>query len=65
MREGGRKGWREEMRRGGESREGEKEEGIDDGGYFNDSLVPRPHPLTRKRVWWPLSAFLVVQSQQS
>ena len=25
-------------------------------------LMPRPHPLTRKRVWWPLSASLVVQS---
>ena len=29
------------------------------------SLVPRPHPLTRKGVWWPLSDFLVVPSQQS
>ena len=29
------------------------------------SLVPRPHPLTRKRVWWPLSDFLVVPSQQN
>ena len=29
-----------------------------------DSLVPRPHPLTRKGVWRPLSNFLVVLSQQ-
>ena len=29
------------------------------------SLVPRPHPLTRKRVWWLLSTSLVVPSQQS
>ena len=29
------------------------------------SFVPRPHPFTRKRVWWPLSTFLVVPSQQS
>ena len=29
------------------------------------SLITRPHPLTRKRVWWLLSAFLVVPSQQS
>ena len=28
-------------------------------------LVPRPHPLTRKRVWWLLSAPVVVASQQS
>ena len=28
------------------------------------SLVPRPRPLTRKRVWWQLSNFLVVPSQQ-
>ena len=26
------------------------------------SLVPRPHPLTRKGVWWSLNAFLVVPS---
>ena len=32
---------------------------------FRDSLVPRPHPLMRKRVWWLLSDFLVVLSQQS
>ena len=31
----------------------------------SNSLVPRPHPLTRKRVWWPLNIFLVVSSQQS
>ena len=30
-----------------------------------NSLTPRPHPLTRKRAWWLLSAFLVVLSQQS
>ena len=30
-----------------------------------DSLVPRPHPLTRKRIWWLLSDFLVVMSQQN
>ena len=29
------------------------------------SLVPRPHPIMRKRVWWSLSIFLVVPSQQS
>ena len=29
------------------------------------SLVPRPHPLTRKGAWWPLSNFLVVPSQQN
>ena len=29
------------------------------------SLVPRPHPLTRKRVWWLLSTSLAVPSQQS
>jgi len=29
------------------------------------SLVPRPHLLTGKRVWWLLSDFLVVLSQQS
>ena len=29
------------------------------------SLVPRPHPLVRNGVWWPLSDFLVVWSQQS
>ena len=29
------------------------------------SLVPRPHPLTRKRVWWLLSTALAVPSQQS
>ena len=29
------------------------------------SLVPRPHPLTRKGAWWPLSDFLVVPNQQS
>ena len=29
------------------------------------SLVPRPHPLMRKGVWWPLSDFLVVPSQQN
>ena len=29
------------------------------------SLVPRLHPVTRKGVWWPLSNFLVVPSQQS
>ena len=28
-------------------------------------LVPRPHTLTKKRVWWLLSASLVVPSQQS
>lgn len=28
------------------------------------SLVPRPHLLMRKRVWWPLSTFLVVLNQQ-
>ena len=28
------------------------------------SLVPRPRPLTRKRVWWLLSNFLVVPTQQ-
>jgi len=28
------------------------------------SLVPRPRPLTGKRVWWQLSDFLVVPSQQ-
>jgi len=28
------------------------------------SLVPRPCPLTRKRVWWLLSDFLVVPTQQ-
>ena len=27
--------------------------------------MPRPHPLTRKRVWWLLSAFSVVPSEQS
>jgi len=35
------------------------------GCQFSVSLVPRPHPLTRKRVWWLLSNFLVVLSQQS
>ena len=29
------------------------------------SLMPRPHPLTRKGIWWPLSDFLVVASQQN
>ena len=29
------------------------------------SLVPRPRPLMRKRVWWLLSEFLVVLNQQS
>ena len=29
------------------------------------SLVPRPHPPTRKGVWWPLSNSLVLLSQQS
>ena len=29
------------------------------------SLVPRPHPLMRKGVWWPLSDCLVVLSQQN
>ena len=29
------------------------------------SLVPRAHLLMRKRVWWPLSDFLLVPSQQS
>ena len=29
------------------------------------SLVLGPHPLTRKGVWWSLSDFLVVPSQQS
>ena len=29
------------------------------------SLMPRPHPLMRKGVWWTLSNFLVVPSQQS
>ena len=29
------------------------------------SLITRPHPLTRKKVWWLLSTFLVVPSQQS
>jgi len=28
------------------------------------SLVPRTRPLTRKRVWWLLSDFLVVPTQQ-
>ena len=32
---------------------------------YQTSLVPRPHPLTRKVVWWPLSDSLVVLSQQS
>ena len=31
----------------------------------NPSLIPRPHPLTREGVWWTLSDFLVVPSQQS
>ena len=33
--------------------------------YSNTSLVLRPHPLTRKGVWWPLSDLLVVPNQQS
>ena len=28
------------------------------------SLLPWPHPLTRKRIWWLLSNFLVVPTQQ-
>ena len=34
---------------------------------FSPRLVSarRSHPLMRKRVWWPLSTFLVVPSQQS
>ena len=28
------------------------------------SLAPRPHPLTRKGIWWPLSDFLVMLNQQ-
>ena len=30
-----------------------------------DSLVPRPHPQEKKRVWWLLSVFLVVLTRQS
>ena len=37
--------------------------------FFNHQMItglmPRPHPLTRKGVWWPLSDFLVVPSQQN
>ena len=33
--------------------------------HCDSSLVPRPHPFTRKGVWWQLSIFLVVLSQQS
>ena len=29
------------------------------------NLMPRPHPLTRKGAWWPLSDSLVMSSQQS
>ena len=32
---------------------------------LDSSLVPRSHPLMRKGVWWPLSDFLVVPSQQN
>lgn len=37
------------------------------GGGYNPSkvsLVPRPHPFIKKRVWWLLSAFLFMLSQQ-
>ena len=33
--------------------------------YRHCSLIPRPHPLTRKGVWWPLNDFLVAPSQQN
>lgn len=32
--------------------------------WLEPSLMPRPHLLTRQKVWWLLSAFLVVASQQ-